>query len=115
MIGREKLDPSYKYTSFPSGHSSSITHLCLLWVLCDILPSLQSRKWVKPTVYAVSIILIGLTMYSRIVNCAHFLSDTVAGVYITYAIFFVLKKLFFAKGKYTYAVSDRALSREESK
>ncbi|MDD7351777.1 MAG: phosphatase PAP2 family protein [Clostridia bacterium] len=115
MIGREKLDPSYKYTSFPSGHSSSITHLCLLWVLCDILPSLKSRKWVKPTVYAVSIILIGLTMYSRIVNCAHFLSDTVAGVYITYAIFFVLKKVFFAKDKYTYAISDRALSQEEVK
>ena len=115
MIGREKLDPSYKYTSFPSGHSSSITHLCLLWVLCDILPSLKSRKWVKPTVYAVSIILIGLTMYSRIVNCAHFLSDTVAGVYITYAIFFVLKKVFFAKDKYTYAISDRALSQDEVK
>ncbi|MGN0765020.1 MAG: phosphatase PAP2 family protein [Christensenellales bacterium] len=115
MIGREKLDPSYKYTSFPSGHSSSITHLCLLWVLCDILPSLKSRKWVKPTVYAVSIILIGLTMYSRIVNCAHFLSDTVAGVYITYAIFFILKKVFFAKDKYTYAISDRALSQEEAK
>ena len=115
MIGREKLDPSYKYPSFPSGHSSSITHLCLLWVLCDILPSLKSRKWVKPTVYAVSIILIGLTMYSRIVNCAHFLSDTVAGVYITYAIFFVLKKVFFAKDKYTYAISDRTLSQEEVK
>ncbi|MGN0771318.1 MAG: phosphatase PAP2 family protein [Christensenellales bacterium] len=110
MIGREKLDPSYKYTSFPSGHSSSIVHLCLLWVLCDILPSLKSRRWVKPTVYAVTIVLIALTMYYRIVNCAHFLSDTVAGVYITYAIFFVIKKIFFAHDKYTFDISNRALS-----
>lgn len=107
MLGREKLDPSYHYTSFPSGHSSSITHLFLLCVLCDILPSWKSKKWLKPAMYAGVIAVVSVGAFSRIVNCAHFLSDVVAGVYITYGIFYLLKWLFFRGEKYQFGICCR--------
>lgn len=94
MLGREKLSDAYSYTSFPSGHSSSIVHLFLITVLCDILPCMR-KPAVRYICYGGCIVLTVLACVSRIVNCAHFLSDVVAGASITYVIFYILKRIFF--------------------
>lgn len=101
-FGVEKLSEDYHYTSFPSGHTSSAAHMFLLIPLCKILPS-WNKKWVKYTMYAVAITFTVLTAISRIVNCAHFLSDVVAGGSITYLVYIICEKLCFKNGKYEYS------------
>lgn len=111
MAGREKLSPDYHYSSFPSGHSSSMTHIFLVCVLCDILPCMKKR-WLRYTLNASFGVLTAIACFSRIVNCAHFLSDIIVGAGLTYLIFLICKKIFFGKGKYTFAVCDRAIAAE---
>ncbi len=101
MAGRDKLSETYSYTSFPSGHSSSIVHIYLVCVLCDVLPSMRKR-WLKYTLYACATALCVVACVSRIVNCAHYLSDVVVGAGLTYLIFYGLKYIFFRDGKYTF-------------
>lgn len=113
MAGREKLSDAYHYTSFPSGHSSSVTHVFLICVLCDILPSMKNRK-LRYGLNAAFTVLVVVACVSRIVNCAHFLSDVIVGAGLTYLVFLGCKKLFFGKGKYTFAASDRAIAVLES-
>ncbi|MEG1646470.1 MAG: phosphatase PAP2 family protein [Clostridia bacterium] len=92
---RGKLDDSYHYTSFPSGHTSASVHIFLFAVLCDVF---ACKKWVKYTAYSACALFVLLTMFARIVNCAHFLSDVTVATFVTYLIFYVAKRLFFKKG-----------------
>lgn len=101
-FGVEKLSEDYHYTSFPSGHTSSAVHMFLLIPLCKIIPS-WNKQWVKYTVWAVAISFSVLTAVARIINCAHFLSDVVAGGSITYLIYVICEKLCFKNGKYEYS------------
>ena len=61
---------------------------------------ITTDKYVEPTPF-----MPAYTAVSRIVNCAHFLSDVLVGGYGTYLIFVLVRYLFFGKGKYEYDLS----------
>lgn len=109
---RIELNPEYEYTSFPSGHSNSATHIFLLCVLYECLPKWKEKKWLKYVIYTSCILFVLLATLSRICDDAHFMSDTIAGAGISYIIFKVLKFLFFRKGT-NFAVADKALAELE--
>ncbi|MEG1395013.1 MAG: phosphatase PAP2 family protein [Clostridia bacterium] len=115
VLGRQNKNPNYKYTSFPSGHSSSIVHIFVWCVVCDILPSWKSKKWLKPTLWSTFTVFCVLGCFSRIVNCAHFLSDIVVGAGLSYGIFLALRYLFFYHKKFTFGWTDRKLAQLEEK
>ena len=96
MIGREKT-VGYDYTSFPSGHTSSAVHIFVITLLPIYFKKLD-KQWIRYTLYGFSVAFVILVAISRVVNTAHFLSDTIIGGAITYAIFYGLKKLFFKSG-----------------
>lgn len=89
------------FKSFPSGHTSSAATIFVLAVLCDIFPSLDNIK-ARVAINVSCVLFVVLVALSRIVNCAHFLSDTLVGGYLTYVIFAVLRRIFFGKGRYVY-------------
>ena len=96
MIGREKTE-GYDYTSFPSGHTSSAVHIFVITLLPFYFKKLD-KEWIRYTLYGFSVAFVITVAISRVVNTAHFLSDTIMGGAITYAIFYGLKKLFFKSG-----------------
>jgi len=96
MIGREKT-VGYDYTSFPSGHTSSAVHIFVITLLPIYFKKLD-KQWIRYTLYGFSVAFVILVAISRVVNTAHFLSDTIMGGSITYAIFYGLKRLFFKNG-----------------
>ena len=96
MIGRQKTE-GYDYTSFPSGHTSSGVHLFVICLLPNYFKKLD-KQWIRYTLYGASTLFVVLLAISRVVNTAHFLSDTIAGGLITYGIFYLLKYLFFRNG-----------------
>ncbi len=98
------------YKSFPSGHTSSAANIFVIAVLCDIFPKWNKLR-VRALVNGLCTLFVCVVAFSRIVNCAHFLSDTLAGGYITYLIFVILRFAFFSKGKYVYEFKE--LSGEE--
>ena len=108
-LSRIELNPDYHYSSFPSGHTSSATHIFLLCTLYRILPSWREKKWLKYTLYGVCSAFVLLTAISRICDDAHFLSDVIWGFAISYTIYKVLDKLFFRKGN-NFAVAEKALA-----
>ncbi len=72
-------------SSFPSGHTASACGILLLFILCDLFPTWQARKlWVSLFSWA----YIGLMAFSRLVMGRHFLTDTVAAMFLM-AILFV--------------------------
>lgn len=105
---RIELSADYHYSSFPSGHTSSATHIFLLCTLYKILPSWREKKWLKYVLYASCSAFVLLTAISRICDDAHFASDVIVGFLISYTIYKVLEKLFFASGD-NFAVANRAL------
>ncbi len=105
---RVELDAAYHYSSFPSGHTSSATHIFLLCTLYRILPSWREKKWLKYVLYASCSAFVLLTAISRICDDAHFLSDVICGFLISYTIYKILDKIFFAKDD-NFAVARRAL------
>ena len=96
MIGRDKVE-GYDYTSFPSGHTSSAVHIFAITLIPELYKKFD-KKWIRYSLYGVSIAFVILVAISRVVNTAHFLSDTIMGGALTYAIFYGLKKLFFKDG-----------------
>ncbi len=104
MLGRDQVE-GFDYTSFPSGHTSSAAHIFLLAALCDIIPSWR-KKGVRVAVNAVCVVFTVVVALSRIVANAHFLSDVLVGGYLTYLIYLALKKVFFGKGKYNFAIAE---------
>ena len=107
-ISRIELNPDYHYSSFPSGHTSSATHVFLLCTLYRILPKWREKTWLKYTLYGTCSAFVLLTAISRICDDAHFLSDVIWGFIISYAIYKVLDKLFFRKGD-NFAVAEKRL------
>ncbi|MDE6550162.1 MAG: phosphatase PAP2 family protein [Clostridia bacterium] len=98
------------YKSFPSGHTSSAANIFIIVVLCDIFPKWNKLK-VRALVNALCTLFVCVVAISRVVNCAHFLSDTLVGGYVTYLIFVIMRYAFFSKGKYIYEIKE--LSGEE--
>ena len=78
-----------------------------LW--CYIIPG-WDKKGVRIGVNIGCTAFTVVVAISRIVANAHFLSDVLVGGYLTYLIFVALRRAFFGKGKYNFAV---ALPREE--
>ena len=111
MFGREDMIEDGDYTSFPSGHTSSAAHIFLFAALCDIIPG-WDRKGVRIGVNIGCAAFTVVVAISRIVANAHFLSDVLVGGYLTYLIFVALRRAFFGKGKYNFAI---ALPKEEKK
>ena len=109
-ISRIELSDDYHYSSFPSGHTSSATHIFLLCTLCRILPKWREKVWLKYTLYGACSAFVLLTAISRICDDAHFLSDVIWGFIISYTIYKVLDKLFFKKGN-NFAVAEEALAK----
>lgn len=97
MMGRENKVEGYDYTSFPSGHTSSSAHIFAICLLPYYFKKLD-KTWIKYTLYGVSTAFVLIVAISRVVNTAHFLSDTIIGGSFTYGIFYGLKYLFFRNG-----------------
>lgn len=107
-----EINADYEYTSFPSGHTSSATHIFLLCALYECLPKWKEKKWLKYVLNASCFAFVVLSAISRICDDAHFLSDVIAGGVIAYVIYRLLKYLFFRKGT-NFAVADDALAKME--
>ena len=106
--GFRKVD-GYKLTSFPSGHVTSATNLFVIVVLADVLPSLKKAK---TGMYIFCGLFVAFTMFYRIVFNAHFLSDTLIALLISYLTFYLTKLFFFKKG-YEYFKKDEAVTQGE--
>lgn len=104
-IGRDNPNPDYHYTSFPSGHTSSAAHVFVLCVLCDFYPALNKRK-VRVVLNACCFAFTAVVAIARIVDDAHFLSDVLAGGYLTYLIYVLCRYIFFGKGNYNFRIAD---------
>lgn len=109
-LSRIELSDDYHYSSFPSGHTNSATHIFLLCTLYRILPRWREKTWLKYTLYGACSAFVLLTAISRICDDAHFLSDVIWGFIISYTIYKVLDKLFFRKGN-NFAVAEEALAK----
>lgn len=73
-------------TSFPSGHAAVITALAM------------SLDAILPRYRAAYVVFALLVTASRVVTCAHFLSDAVAGAYVAAITVLLLKHLFTGTG-----------------
>ena len=67
--------------SFPSGHAGGAT---LILFLPTLLAGKPRLKKLQPLWIGLAFAYIALLAFSRIVNCAHFLSDVAVGFYISY-------------------------------
>ena len=74
---------SSPFRSFPSGHTVAAAASFGLIIVPDLFPEVKKYKWVFWTVPMVYTGLVGL---SRVVNTAHYLSDTLFGFYIGYTV-----------------------------
>lgn len=70
------------FRSFPSGHSQSVTCL-FLWALIPV----YTQKGNENLIMGASLVLSWITMISRLVLGAHFLSDVSMGYLITFSLF----------------------------
>lgn len=73
-------------TSFPSGHSASACNIFIFVVLF--------KGKIKYLANFVALLFVVLTMFSRIVINAHFLSDVIIGASVSYVCYYINKKLF---------------------
>ena len=112
-IGRENPNPDYHYTSFPSGHTSSAAHVFVLAALCDLYPE-WSKKRVRVAVNVCCVVFTAVVAVARIVDDAHFLSDVLAGGYVTYLIYVLCRYLFFGKGKNNFRIAENKTEEGES-
>ena len=107
-----ELNEGYKYTSFPSGHSSSAVHIFILCTLYKVVPSWNEKRWLKYVLYGGCSAFVLLTMISRICDDAHFLSDVIEGASISYIIYKITEYIFFRNGK-NFAFAEKALAELE--
>ena len=78
-----------EFMSFPSGHSANAA--VIIWI--TLIPRfLDTLKGKEPFLKVAAYLWILLSMFSRIVIGAHFLSDVTAGAFITLIIFYFLCK-----------------------
>ncbi len=74
---------SSPFQSFPSGHTVAAAASFGLIIVPDLFPEVKKHKWVF---WTVPMVYTGLVGISRIVNTAHYLSDTLFGFYVGYSV-----------------------------
>ncbi|MBR3684837.1 MAG: phosphatase PAP2 family protein [Clostridia bacterium] len=74
---------SSPFQSFPSGHTVAAAASFGLIIVPDLFPEVKKHKWVF---WTVPMVYTGLVGISRIVNTAHYLSDTLFGFYVGYGV-----------------------------
>lgn len=92
-------------TSFPSGHTASACNIFIFVVLFK-----GKHRYLAN---ALALIFVVLTMFSRIVVNAHFLSDVVVGGMVSYLCYYVIKLLFERK-KPIITLAEEPVIAEES-
>lgn len=80
-----------EHTSFPSGHVANASVILFITLLPSVYTNLNK---VKKLLSYFSYIWIGLIMVSRIMMGAHFLSDTIVGMWVTILILLIYLKVF---------------------
>ena len=80
-----------EHTSFPSGHVANASVMLFITLLPNIY--IKFDKYKKLLSYS-CYIWIGLIMVSRIMMGAHFLSDTIVGMWVTILILMMYVKVF---------------------
>ena len=80
-----------EFTSFPSGHVANASVILFITLLPSVYLKLSKYK---NALTIISFVWIGLIMISRIMMGAHFLSDTIVGMWFTITSFMVYQKLF---------------------
>ena len=88
------MEESDAYKSFPSGHTAGAALTFTLLIIPDLF---EKAKKFKPCFYVFAIVYTVAVAISRIVNRAHYLSDTLFGGYIgamsSFAAIAIVKKL----------------------
>ena len=74
---------SSPFQSFPSGHTVAAAASFGLIIVPDLFPEVKKYKWVF---WTVPMLYTGLVGLSRIVNTAHYLSDTLFGYYVGFGV-----------------------------
>lgn len=91
-------------TSFPSGHTASACNIFIFVVLFK-----GKRRYIAN---AIALLFVVMTMFSRIVVNAHFLSDVLIGGLISYLCYFVIRLLFERKKSIIPPVEKSASCKE---
>lgn len=91
-------------TSFPSGHTASACNIFIFVVLFK-----GDRRYIAN---AIALLFVVLTMFSRIVVNAHFLSDVLIGGLVSYLCYFIIKLLFERKKSIIPPVEESASCKE---
>lgn len=91
-------------TSFPSGHTASACNIFIFVVLFK-----GKRRYVAN---GVALLFVVLTMFSRIVVNAHFLSDVLIGGLVSYLCYFIIRLLFERKKSIIPPVEKSASCKE---
>lgn len=91
-------------TSFPSGHTASACNIFIFVVLFN-----GKRRYIAN---GVALLFVVLTMFSRIVVNAHFLSDVLIGGLVSYLCYFIIKLLFERKKSIIPPVEKSASCKE---
>jgi|WetSurMetagenome_2_1015567.scaffolds.fasta_scaffold45849_2 membrane-associated phospholipid phosphatase len=79
-----------EFKSFPSGHSANAAVTMWLALLPAFLPALKGREKILT---GIAVIWTTMVMVSRVIMGAHFATDTVAGVLITWGVFSLVSYL----------------------
>lgn len=80
------------YASFPSGHSMNSAGVILMLLLPDVIPVLEHRKKLLHIAVYVWCILVG---FSRVLMGAHFASDVIVGILLSFALFDLLSRFLY--------------------
>lgn len=91
-------------TSFPSGHTASACNIFIFVVLFK-----GKRRYIAN---GVALLFVVLTMFSRIVVNAHFLSDVLIGGLVSYLCYFIIRLLFERKKSIIPPVEESASCKE---
>lgn len=91
-------------TSFPSGHTASACNIFIFVVLFK-----GDRRYIAN---AIALLFVVLTMFSRIVVNAHFLSDVLIGGLVSYLCYFIIRLLFERKKSIIPPVEESASCKE---
>lgn len=91
-------------TSFPSGHTASACNIYIFVVLFK-----GKRRYIAN---GVALLFVVLTMFSRIVVNAHFLSDVLIGGLVSYLCYFIIRLLFERKKSIIPPVEESASCKE---
>lgn len=91
-------------TSFPSGHTASACNIFIFVVLFK-----GKRRYIAN---GVALLFVVMTMFSRIVVNAHFLSDVLIGGLVSYLCYYIIRLIFERKKSIIPPVEKSASSKE---